>query len=1104
MSALYVKNYLSFLILHIIKKVKLFPVIFTLFILFRNSYAQKSDIIFEQIFLQHGLSQSIVKCICQDKQGFLYFGTEDGLNKYDGYKFTVIRHNPEDNNSLSYNDITALCVDRNGIIWVGTFNAGLNKYDPVTEKIIRFRHISEDTNSLSNNNINCIYEDINGGIWIGTNNGLNKLLPSDSTQNNYTFTHFLNSSNNSKLAGKNIIHSICQDYKGTIWVGSENGLYKLDLSNNGEPKNKLIRFSHDKADAWSLSNNIVRSIFEDSQQNIWIGTDNGLNKLEKRKEGSYNFRNYKNKISDRQSLNNNQIYAICEDNPGNLWIGTNGGGINIFDRNNEKFVSYLHDPQNLRSISYNEIRAIYKDYSGIIWIGSYGGGIDKVSRGVNQFNLYSYSPHSGNGISHPIVWAIFADKDSILWIGTHGGGLDKLDRKTNRYSHFVHDRKNTLSLSSNIVRVIFEDSRGKMWIGTHGGGINIFDRITNKFRAFHHNEKDPASLAHDEIRSIYEDKSGTIWIGTYGYGLDKFSRKDNKFIHFKNEPNNTSSLSNNFVRVIFEDSGGNFWIGTEGGGLNKFDRKSGKFRAYKSNINDSSSISNDYIFSIFEDSDGYLWLGTWGGGLNKFDPKSEKFIHYTTKHGLLSNSIYGILEDEKGNFWLSTNYGISKFNKKTETFKNYNERDGLQSNEFNGGSYFKSKNGEMFFGGIKGFNSFFPSQIKDNNYIPPIVITSFQKFNREVKLNKTTSFVKQIELSYKDYVFSFEFASLDFYAPEKNKYAYKMEGLDKNWIQTSSGKRFANYTTLPAGNYIFRVKGSNSDGIWNENGTSIILFISPPFWKTWWFTVLIFVVLAFITYVFYKNRLKNVRLKTELKTAHDAQMSIMPHSDPKIKGLDISSICIPANEVGGDFFDYFWTKENSSKLGIMIGDVSGKAMNAAMTAVMTSGMLITEANNAESLSTILSRVNIPLYSKTTKKMFTAVCLACIDPENKEMIFTNAGLTNPMIKTNGNIKYLKADGPRFPLGMMKDVKYEEKKLKLESGSLIIFMTDGVTEARNHSKEFYSEQRLENLILNLNTHGMSAGEIKRTIIKDISNFSGKHIQHDDMTLIVLKLL
>ncbi len=1090
---------------HILRNLIFLNLYFFIIIIFYTSalYPQSTDIIFQQLFLEHGLSQSIVKSICQDKRGFIYFGTEDGLNRYDGYGFTVMRHKPKDTNSLSYNDVTTVYEDHEGIIWIGTFNAGLNRFDPSEESFSRFQFQLNDNNSISHNNINCIFEDNDGTLWIGTDNGLNKLVVKGSNKNIYSFKHYFNIPGDPNSLSNNYIHSFYQAKNGTFWIGTEGGINKMIPGIKPDQNPYFVSYKYSTKDPKSLSNNIVRTILEDKDGDLWVGTDDGLNRFEQNKDGTNSFTRYKFNPANSNSLSHNQVYALCEDNSGILWIGTNGGGLTLYDKKDNQFTRYLNDPQNPRSLSYNEIRTIYKDISGIIWIGTYGSGINKVTRGVNQFLLYSHRTNQTNSLSHPIVWSIQEDEDKILWIGTHGGGLDKLDRKTHTYSHFVHEPGNSNSLSNNIVRVIFEDKEGYLWLGTHGGGVDKFDRTNGTFKHYRFKPDDPASLSDDEIRSIYQDRAGTIWIGTYGRGLNKFIESNDKFIRFTNIPGDSNSLSNDFVRVIYEDNAGNFWIGTEGGGLNKFDRKTGVFKRFRANPNNTNSISNDYIFSIHEGAGGILWMGTFGGGLNKFNPVTQKFKYYTVKNGLPSDAVYGILADKQGNLWLSTNNGLSRFNPRTEIFKNYTDKDGLQSNEFNGGSYFKSRSGEMFFGGINGFNAFFPANIKENNYVPPVVITSFQKFNKAFNLGRPIPYIKKIALSYEDYVFSFEFSALDYSAPGKNKYAYKMEGLDKDWVYTTSEKRFANYTTLPAGKYLFRVKGSNSDGVWNENGTSIELIIAPPFWQTWWFSLLITLLFVAIAYFIYKRRLNNVRLKTELKTAHDAQMSIMPHSDPVIEGLDISSICIPANEVGGDFFDYFWSTKDSTRVGIMIGDVSGKAMNAAMTAIMTSGMLITEVNNSETLSTILSRVNEPLYYKTKKQMFTAVILACIDLENKEITLTNAGLVYPMLKSNGHIEHLKSVGPRFPLGMLQEVTYQDRKIKLNTGSVLIFMTDGVTEARDRNKEQYGEKRLEQLLLTMPTDNMNASQIKDKIINEIIIFTGKRQQHDDMTMIVVKI-
>ena len=873
---------------HLLTTVKLLSIFILLIIILTiaavNIFGQSSNLVFEQIFLEQGLSQSIVKCILQDKEGFMYFGTEDGLNRFDGYTFTVMRNNPDDPNSLSYNDINAISLDSEGNIWIGTFNSGLNKFNPYTKKITRFSYLHNNVNSISHNNINSICTDSAGIIWIGTDNGLNKLTPRNSKKDEYIIERIFYQPDNINSLSSNIIYSLMIDNSSNLWIGTDEGINflgkeKIDL--------KQYIFKHFKSDVNktnSISNNTVRTIYQDSKGNVWIGTDKGLNKVIKNNQNEISgFKKYLNDPDDINSLSYNQVYALGEDNSGKLWIGTNGGGLNLFDADINSFTRYYHDPLDPRSLAYNEIRSIFKDKSGTIWIGTYGSGIDKVSRGTGEFILYKYRPGDKNSLSHPIVWAIYEDENGILWIGTHGGGLNKLDRKKNKYYYYRHNPYNKNSLSNDIVRVLYEDNKGYLWIGTHGGGINRFNPRTNTFTIYQHNPDNPASLALNEIRSIYEDRSGILWIGTYGQGLDKFNRETETFTHYKNDPDNDKSLSNNFVRIIYEDKSGSLWIGTEGGGLNRLNKESNTFEHFKSDLHNRSSLNSDYIFAIHENPAGILWLGTWGGGLNKFNIKTKKTEHFTTNDGLPSNSIYGILEDTKGNLWLSTNNGISRFNPETKSFNNYNIKDGLQDNEFNGGSYFKSRSGEMFFGGINGFNSFYPNKIKDNRFIPPIVITSFQKFNKEIEFDRPVYTVKQINLSYKDYVFSFEFASLDFSAPEKNKYAYKMEGLDKDWIFTNSARRYATYTTLPPGEYVFMVKGSNSDGVWNEAGTFINVKISPPFWMTLWFRGLILGAVVLSFYSIYKKRVKNIegkrralaeRLEEKTKLTNDLQNAL--------------------------------------------------------------------------------------------------------------------------------------------------------------------------------------------------------------------------------------
>jgi len=1081
---------------------------------------QSDEVRFQRISIEQGLSQSIVESIVQDRRGFIWFSTEDGLNRYDGYEFTVLRNNPDDPNSLSHNQNTVVYEDMEGKLWIGTFNGGLNQYDPKTEKFVRYRHDPQNPYSLSHDVVRALRQDRNGSIWVGTEKGLNRLAKTAGDSLSATrFQRFYHDPNDSGSLADDAVRVIYEERDGSLWIGTDGGLDRLVFTrgqdSNGYSSLKFVHYRHSKGDPNSLSDDRVRSIFQDKDGALWIGTANGLNKLIReggegyKTSGGQAFQKYFYNPRDTNSLSHNQVYAIFEDHKGAFWIGTNGGGLNNLDRKMGIFTRFINNPRDPRTLSYNEIRSIYEDRSGNLWVGTYGGGISKIDRARKAFQNYRPNPDNPNSLNEAIVWCIYEDKDGILWIGTHGGGLNRFDRRRNEYTHFRSDPSNPNSLSNDVVRLVIEDRSGAFWIGTDGGGVNKFDRATGKFTRYMHDPANPNSISHNEIRSLFEDKSGNIWIGTRGGGIDKIVEgglggSRTQFLHYCHDPKDPASLSNDYIRQIYQDKSGVLWVATYGGGLEKFEPESGKFTHFRANPHEANSLGNDYIFAIHEDREGILWLATWGGGLNRFDRKADTFSRYTLKDGLPSDAIYGILEDEGGNLWLSTVNGLSKFIRKSGTFRNFTETDGIQSKEFNGGSYFKSKRGEMFFGGINGFNAFFPEDIKDNLYVPPVVITSFRKLNELVKLDKPVPEIQELALSYKDYVFSFEFAALDYTAPEKNQYAYKMEGLDKDWIFTTAEKRFAHYTTLPPGEYIFKVKGSNNDGIWNEQGTAIRLTITPPFWKTPYFNLIVILAISTLVFVSYRRRLNNVRMKAELRAAHDAQMSIMPGKDPAVEGFDISGICIPANEVGGDFFDYLWVGEDQHRFGVVVGDVSGKAMKAAMTAVMSCGMIHSGARDSHPVGDILSRINGPLYLKTEKDVFIAACLAAINIHTKELTFTNAGLTKPLLKSQGSVTYLEAAGATHPLGMASQNSYLEKTVQLHPGDLLIFMTDGIPEAQNRTREFFGDERLKDLISQMNTADLSAREIKDAVIQAVKAFSGSAPQHDDMTVVAIKIL
>ena len=852
-----------------------------------SSIHKQNEIKFEHITVDHGLSNNSILCIIQDNKGFLWIGTSDGLNKYDGNSITNYYYNPDDPNSLSGNVIQVILEDKSGKLWIGT-REGLNKFDPKTEKFTVYKYDPQDSESLSHNNVRSIFEDSSGTLWIGTwGGGLNKLVPpapdssgSDNEGSPPMFIHYQHSPQDPESLSDNWVLTIFEDSSGRLWIGTVGGLNKLVPGEDEGSPPTFIHYKNDPQDPESLSHGSVKSILEDNSGIIWIGTNiGGLNKfippapdsLGNDSEGPDRFIHYQHNPKNPGSLSDNNIRSIFEDSSGILWIGTYTGGLNKFDPKTEKFTVYKNDPQDPESLSQNSVTPIIEDSSGILWIGTGGGGgLNKIDPKIKKITAYKHDPQYPESLSHNAVRSIIEDKSGIIWIGTLDG-LNKFDRKTRKFTVYKNDPLDTESLSHNLVMSMLEDKSGNLWIGT-GNGLNKFDPKTEKFTVY------PESFSRYYIISILEDKSGNIWIGAIG-GLFKFNPKTEKFTAYKNDPKNPESLSHNIIISIFEDSSGNLWIGTEGGWLNKLvpsdsegypndsearlpdGQGSDRFIHYKHDPQDPNSLSHNSVRSIFEDSSGRLWFGTGGGGLNKLVPPApdslgnqsegpDRFIHYTTKDGLLNNTVYELLEDDKGNIWISTGKGLSKFTPPKSPLKGGIQRgvftnyslleDLLQDDEFHGPAACKSKSGEMFFGGINGFITFFPdsiSSIKDNSFIPPVVITEFKLFNESVfpgedsPLKKSITYTKEIELNYKQNFLSFEFAALNFTNPEKNQYKYRMIGLDADTVYAGI-RRFADYSEIRPGEYTFWVTGSNNDGIWNEEGTSIRIIIRPPLWKT--------------------------------------------------------------------------------------------------------------------------------------------------------------------------------------------------------------------------------------------------------------------------------
>ena len=827
------------------------------------SPALGSSIQFDHLTIEDGLSQNAGLAIFQDSRGFLWVGTQDGLNRYDGYAFHTFKHDPENPQSISHNSILSMAEDKDGYLWIGTWGGGLNRFDPVTETFVRYRNDPAEASSLSDDVVTSIKEDKQGVLWVGTLGGLNRYDPEKDG-----FDRFTHDYDDSSSLSSDAISIIFEDSLGQLWVGT--GAFGMEGSglNRFDPvTGKAVRFRHDDSDPASLASNNIASIFEAPDGTFWIATGGfslhgaGLDQFNPRTGTALHFAHNPD-IPD--SLSTNDLMTLWGDSSGTLWVGTWANGLSLMDLSHPgHFAHYQNDPYFPDSLSGNEVWSLHKDRSGNLWIGTSHSGINKLSATAGQFSLYRKNPSNPASLGANAVGAFTEDSRGNIWIATWGAGLERFDPDTGRFVHFRHAPENPNTLSDDLFMALYADEKGMIWAGTLGKGLNRLHSPTGRVTHYFHDPKNPASIADDNIAAIIPDGKDGLWIGTFG-GLAHFDARTSTFTNYSNDPNDPSSLSENKVVSLYLDSKGKtLWIGTWGGGLDQLDLTDplytdpqlASFTGFRHRPDDPTSITEDSVWTIHESADGSLWLGT-PLGLNRFDPGTKTFSHYTEKNGLPNNVVLGILEDDQANLWLTTNNGLARFDPRAETFAIYDSSDGLQSNEFNSNAYFRAHDGTMYIGGINGFNLFRPEKVKPNPIPPPIAITRFEVFNQPLHIDLSGH--EPIQLSYKQDFISFEFTAFDFQSPQKNQYTYKLEGFDEDWIQ-SGNRRFATYTNLPGGQYVFRVKASNSDGIWNETGVAIPVFITPPVWRTWWFLGSLIVVLGALVAGGFRWRLNSIR-----------------------------------------------------------------------------------------------------------------------------------------------------------------------------------------------------------------------------------------------------
>ncbi|WP_421903417.1 two-component regulator propeller domain-containing protein [Maridesulfovibrio sp.] len=806
------------------------------------SFAFQEELRFDRLSLNEGLSQSSILCMLQDSRGFLWFGTYDGLNRYDGRNIKIYKGGTA-KGALSDGNIRALYEDRSGVLWIGTKGGGLNRYDRHTDSFKNHQPIPGNTNSLSAKDVSAIFEDSKGRLWVGTHKGVNLF-----NRETNTFIRFQNSEVPGSISHDEV-RSIYEDLEGNIWVGTAVG---LNLFNNEQKTFKT--FLSDPDDKNSICDDTVLCFYQQNQNELWVGTKKGISILDAR-QGKFKtlFR----------SLEINDIY---QDRSGNLWLGTLEG-LGKRDPASasaapEKMMFDFSKNNQLdhQSLSSNKVTKVMEDNSGVIWVGTYTDGLSKLPPKMQAFGILSRQPWKKDTLSGLEVSAILEDREGLLWIGTYKNGLNTYDPRTGEIKSYSTKSASPWKLSGDRINCIFQDNSGLIWVGTRKKGVFVIDKAKGIVERYKWDKKNENSLSQNNIWWIYEGSMGYIWIGTSKKGLNRLDRKTGDFKRYSHSDSDPTSLGHKRVRNIFEDSNNNFWVCTNAG-LNLMDRQKGTFKHFRHEPDNPQSLSNNRVTPVAEAADGSLWLGT-DSGLNRFDPQTGIFTRYSEMNGLANDGIQGLCLDDNGHVWVSTFKGVSRLDPVSGKVWNFGPSDGLQGIEFWINSYNKGQTGKIYFGGLKGLNMFNPRNIKINRTPPPVVITDLTIMGAPADLKTNITESDQVTLSWKDAMFSFQFAALDYQNPKLNRYQYKLEGFNDEWIDSPDAT--ATFTNFDQGCYVFKVRGSNSDGIWNENGASLKLTIIPPFWKTLWFKAVLGILALILLIIIVRQRTRAVEKQKEL------------------------------------------------------------------------------------------------------------------------------------------------------------------------------------------------------------------------------------------------
>lgn len=1115
-----------------------------------KTIGQVNPLEFEHLLVNHGLSNGVVRAILQDSKGYMWFGTHDGgLIRYNGYDYTNFVHNGLNKNSISGHEISCLIEDNEKNIWIGTLKSGLNKFDYKTEKFHRYTYTQTDSTPILDNRVNNICKDSKGNLWIATKQGLSS----------YNFSQ--NRFKHHKLPSNNV-RSLIFANDSLLWLGTNNGI----ISYNTYSNTVIAHFTNNKNDKYSLNSNNILSLIIDQKKQLWIGTSaSTLCCLKNPDKGI--FTSFYIKGQYTQSVYKNKIRTLYQDTNGTLWIGTQTGLVQFnIDQQECKaptFIFHVLDKYDKKSLSQNSIYSFYADHQGDFWIGTWEGAINYLYNGQRKFENYKFKSNKENNHSGRNVRGISVNNDSI-WIATDKNGVKLINRESGKVIVFKKDKNNKHSLINNRTKSLFIDTDKDVWIGTQTG-ISLLKRGNENFQHF---------LQNKNISSIIEGKHGEIWVGS-SKNLYVINKNTGQIKSYLSKINDTTSISHRAIHFLFKDSQNRIWIGSRIG-LNLYNRTQDNFKQFKNNL---FNLSNNRINSICEDRLGNIWIGTMNG-LNKYDSVNNNFIQYNSDNGLPYTVIKNLLPDNNGNLWFTSIRSLVKFNPNCNNHNNctrsYNEEDGLQGSEFNRNTCFKSNTGEFYYGGTNGFNIFDPNNVLDSKYIPKIVFTHFKLFNKNTEnspLIEPFWASKEITLNHKQSVFSIGFVAFNYYSPDKTQYAYKMEGFNDEWNYVGTSRE-ATYTNLKAGKYKFRVKAANNDMVWDEQGIAINITVLPPWWETWWFRILSFIIFIAITLGYYFKKInslkklqRNLEIKVkertnELELANDElsennqeiscqkeeiisqrdyiekqrdkavertnklafykqriddnvsyasliQRSVLPPKKSMDEIVDNYFVWLqPLDIVSGDF--YFARKVNNKSIVAAI-DCTGHGISGALLSMLGMSLFVDVVDNQnynnaadilelvrESLKRILNQTGGD-EDLTSDGMDCALCI--IDYENKTLDF--AGANNPLILIRNN-EIVQYKGNNMPLGIhySKEDPFTNNHISLEQNDMLYIFSDGYQDQFGGAdKQRLMGRRFKTYLYQV--HSLPLNEQKEKLKQLLDEWKGKQKQIDDILIMGLKI-